>query len=295
MPLNIAYGLLSGLTLGIGFVVLQERSNQNLRHPGEAALRLGVPELGVIASIGDDLVKTKALRLYKSPAAVEDRLSVFGATEEESQAPTTDDFRTLLTSILFSGDKGRPSKVILITSAVPQDGKTTIAANLAVAFARSGKRVLLVDGDLRSPQIHKLFGVPNVIGLRNLLQSSATVEQAQHVLLNTSIARLSVLTSGSFTEAPADLLFEPHLRLLFAAYRERFDMVIVDSPPMMRMPDARLLGRVADGVVLVARSNRTSRDSILMACHRLTLDRTRVLGVVLNDWKGERSPYPYPS
>jgi capsular exopolysaccharide synthesis family protein len=293
MPLNAALGLFSGLTLAIGFVLVHDRSNQNLRHPGEVTLRLGVPELGVIASTGGHVTKFKSLRFHKAQAALEESLNTFRSTEPDRYAATTDDFRSLLASILFSGANGDQPRSIVVTSSSSQDGKTTVATNLAVALARAGKRVLLIDGDLRNPQIHKLFGLPNLTGLGNLLQAGSDVHEAQEAVLTTSVSGLTVLTAGLFTTQPADLLFEPNLRNLFGFYRERFDMVIIDSSPVMRLPDARLLGRNSDGVVLVARANRTTRSSIVMACQRLALDRTRVLGVVLNDWNGEDSPsYP---
>jgi capsular exopolysaccharide synthesis family protein len=255
-------------------------------------MRLGVPELGVISSTGGNVAKFKSLRLQKSPTALEESLNVFRGTESTSYGATTDDFRSLLASIMFCDANGNQPKLIVITSSSPQDGKTMVASNLAVALARAGKRVLLIDGDLRNPQVHKLFGVPNLTGLGNLLQSGSDAREAEEAVLSTAVSGLGVLTSGLFTAAPADLLFEPNLRALLASYRERFDMVVVDSPPMMRIPDARLLARHADGVVLVARANRTTRDSILMACHRLAQDHTRLLGVVLNDWSGGESPYP---
>jgi capsular exopolysaccharide synthesis family protein len=208
------------------------------------------------------------------------------------EAATMDAFRTLLASILFSGARGRHPKVVLITSSAAQEGKTTVASNLAIALARAGKKVLLVDGDLRKPGLHQKFSLPNMIGLGNLLQSGCDVTDAQFALLQTSVNRLSVLPSGSFTAAPADLLFQPNLQSLMNTYRENFDMILIDSPPLVGLPDARLLGRVADGVVLVARANKTPRSAIVTACQRLGLDHSRVLGVVLNDWDGRESPYP---
>ncbi len=159
-------------------------------------------------------------------------------------------------------------------------------------MARAGKRVLLVDGDLRHPSMHLKFSLPNMIGLGNLLQAGCDATDAQFAVLETSITRLSVLPSGSFTAAPADLLFQPNLIALMNSYRENFDMIVIDSPPLMGLPDARLLGRASDGVVLVARANKTPRNAIVTACHRLGQDQSRVLGVVLNDWSGKDSLYP---
>jgi succinoglycan biosynthesis transport protein ExoP len=272
--------------------LVRDRSSQNLCHPGEAMMRLGVRELGVIPSAAENLEKIKSLRIYKSAAALEDRLNGIGQSDQQDHAPTTDDFRTLLTSIMFSGDDGNQPRLVVITSSSPQEGKTTVASNLAIAFARAGKRVLLIDGDLRKPQVHQLFGLANTFGLSNLLKGGSSAQEAQRPIVGTSVPRLSVLPSGSFTDAPGDLLFEPYLRVLLASYRERFDMVVVDSPPMMRIPDARLLGKNADGVILVARANRTTRTSIHLASQRLALDNSRLLGVVLNDWNGEEAQYP---
>jgi polysaccharide biosynthesis transport protein len=295
MPLNLALGIFSGLMLGVGLVLLQDRSNHSLRHPGEARMRIGVPELAVIPTITESAGDVRTLRLYKSATALEDGVSIFGGTDLESYPPTTDDFRGLLTSIVLSGENGNPPKLVVITSAAAQDGKTTVASHLAIAAARSGRRVLLVDGDLRNPQIHKLFGLQNIIGLCNLLEGNGGLRAAAQAPLSTTVERLSVLTGGSFASGSPDRLFESQLHVLLGYYRESYDLVVVDSPPMLRIPDARLLGRSADGVVLVARSNRTNREAILTVCQRLALDRSRVLGIVLNDWKGETSPYPYPS
>ena len=269
MPLNAALGLLTGLTAGIGLVSIQERRNQNLRHPGEATVRLGMHELGVISSAGDNLVQAKSL---------------------------SDDFRTLCTSIMFASEVERQPRAVVVTSFSPQEGKTTVASNLAMSLAAVGKRVLLIDGDLRKPRIHQLFELSNERGLGNLLEEGLPAGEAMRFVLPTRVPRLSVLCAGSFTKSPADLLFNPRLGHLLNTYRDYFDMVIVDSSPLMRIPDARLISHNADGVVLVARANRTARNAVAMACQRLTTDRSRVLGVVLNDWDGDTSPYPsYPS
>ena len=282
LPLNIALGMFSGFSLGMVSILIRDRSNQNLRYPGESMTRLGVPELASIGSIEGFSGKVKGLALRKTSGSLETERAVGG-----------DDFRTLLTSIFFSGAAGKEPKLVVVTSCAPQDGKTTVVSNLGVALAKAGKRVLLIDGDLRRPQLHNVFRLPNASGFGNLLQACSKPAEAQRALLNTSVQGLSVLTSGTCTTAPADLLFDPHLRVLFSSYRNHFDMVIVDSPPMMRIPDARLLGRNADAVILVARANRTPRNSILLARHRLVLDHTKLLGIVLNDCSASSLPYQY--
>ena len=291
LPLNIALGLFSALTLAVGYVLIADHSNPSLRHPGEASMRLGVPELGAIPRLMNGFAQQFALP-PPSQNAESEGLSVIQEQGPDEDSPTTDAFRTLLTSIMFSDASSDQPKVVVVTSTAARDGKTTVSSNLAIALARAGKRVLLIDGDLRKPNLHNKFSVPNMIGLGNLLQAGCDATDAQFAVLQTSITRLSVLPSGSFTAAPADLLFQPNLHAIMDSYREHFDMIVIDSPPLMGLPDARLLGRAADGVVLVARANKTPRAAILTACHRLGRDRSRVLGLVLNDWDGQNSPYP---
>jgi capsular exopolysaccharide synthesis family protein len=292
LPLNVVLSLFTALSFAICYAVVSERSNQNLRHPGEAMVRLGVPELAVIPSIEQGIRNFAPLRLREQERDQSGGLEVFQNGDFDSYAPTTDAFRTILTGILLSSSAGKHPKSIVVTSASPQEGKTTVASNMALACARAGKRVLLIDGDLRSPQIHKLFGISNGMGLGGLLESGCDEEAAQVAVVETSVSRLSILTAGSFSAPPADLLFQPQLQSILRAYRKAFDIVLIDSPPILRVPDSRLLSRCTDGVIMVARSNRTNRNALVMACQRLSLDRSRVLGVVLNDWKGEPSPYP---
>ena len=291
LALNLALGLFSGLTLAFGYALVAERSNTNLRHPGEATVRIGIPELAAIPRLETTFSDYLPLAPPTRDADQEGGLSVIHDSILEDDSRTTDSFRTLLTSIMFAGSATEQPKVIVITSTAPQDGKTTISANLAIALARAGKRVLLIDGDLRRPRLHLKFSLPNMIGLGNLLQAGCDATDAQFAVLQTSITRLSVLPSGSFTAAPADLLFQPNLQSLMNSYRDHYDMIVIDSPPLVGLPDARLLGRASDGVVLVARANKTSRAAIITACQRLGLDKSRVLGLVLNDWSGKDSPY----
>ena len=294
LPVNLALGLFSGLMLGAGYIVVAERSNPSLRHPGEAAMRLGIPELAAIPNLVGPFAEHVAL-----PPPTQDQdadstsLSIIKDPSSEYDVTSMDSFRTLMTSILFSGSiRGKHPKVVVVTSTAAKDGKTTVSSNLAIALARAGKKVLLIDGDLRKPGLHHKFSLQNMIGLGNLLQAGCDAADAQFAVLPTSINRLSVLPSGTFNSAPADLLFQPNLQALMNSYREHYDMIVIDSPPLMGLPDARLLGRAADGVVLVARANKTPRTAIITACQRLGLDHSRVLGVVLNDWSGKESPYP---
>ena len=289
LPLNSTIGLLSGLMLGIALVVARTRADSSLHEPGDAGILLGVPELGAIPS---------AAQIGKAaPSAIglfpKDRDLANTGLVVSSSTPSlvADSFRTVLASIIFSEGAER-RKVLVITSAAPHEGKTMTATNLAVALANINRRVLLIDGDTRSPRVHKVFNLDNSVGLTNLLNRSAIDDPSiDNPIHKTDVPNLYVLTSGPEVHTGADLLFSASIQRLIAQYRKQFDMVLIDTPPILSMPDARLFGRLSDAVVLVARAGRTSRASISAAFQRLVQDYTPVLGIILNDWKAKSSLY----
>jgi capsular exopolysaccharide synthesis family protein len=209
------------------------------------------------------------------------------------QGPVTDDFASIATSLLCSSSGVAHAKVIVFTSTAPREGKTTVTVNVASTLARAGRSVLLIDGDVRRPTLHTSFGLGNDRGLTNLLEERASAAQAGDAIKETRVPGLRLLPSGSNKDSPAELLFQPHLRKLLSEFRGRFDLVLIDAPPMTQWADARTLANAADGVVLIARSKRTTRDSIRAACERLRCDRARLLGVVLNDYNAESAAYNY--
>jgi capsular exopolysaccharide synthesis family protein len=156
--------------------------------------------------------------------------------------------------------------------------------------------VLLIDGDIRSPRVHDIFGLNNTTGLTTVLKQIATSGNAGEALIQeTSIPNLHVLTSGPSIQAGADLLFSSAMPALIARLRDRYDMILIDTPPMLIMPDARALGRVGDGVILVARAGQTARTAVQAAVRRLAEDQTPIVGMVLNDWNIKSSTYKYYS
>jgi len=200
-----------------------------------------------------------------------------------------DSFRATLISILYSGQNGngqngnRP-RVIVLTSANPGDGKTTVASNLALALAEIGSPVLLIDGDLLKGRLHEVFEVSNSWGLSDLLAGQELPEGRESKVIETKYPNLSLLPAGSTPSSIAGLLHSPRMPEFLNRMREEFHTVIIDAPPMLPMPDARVLGKLADAVVLVVRSAETTRDEAGAAAHRLTDDGTRVLGTILNEW-----------
>jgi capsular exopolysaccharide synthesis family protein len=202
-----------------------------------------------------------------------------------------DSFRSTLTSILFSGENGNRPRVIALTSANPQEGKTTVASNLALALAEIGRKVLLIDADLRKPRLHEIFNVSNAWGLSDLLDGTKPPEGLEAMVAGTVYRDLFVLPAGSAASSISNLLHSPRALDLLQRMRREFDMVIIDTPPMLQMPDARVLGRLADAVILVVRSARTTKETAAAAGQRLAEDGTRLLGTVLNEWDPRKTSH----
>lgn len=293
LPMNAGAGLLIGLMLGVVGVVVRSKANGTLQEPGDAGLLLGIPELGVIPSAAEFDRNTPSVSLFSREKGQNTLLLTAGAGAQSPK--TADSFRAVLASILFATQKQR-QLVLVVTSASPGEGKTTTTSNLATTLARMGRKVLLIDGDIRSPRLHSIFSLENSVGLTTTLdQSGLTDAQVDGFIQKTSIMNLDVLTSGPSIQAGADLLFSTSMPALIARYRSQYDMVLIDTAPMLIMPDARVLGRIADGVVLIAKAGQTTRSAIDAAYRRLIEDGTPVLGVVLNDWNAKLSAYKYYS
>jgi capsular exopolysaccharide synthesis family protein len=294
VALNSALGLLAGAFFGIAFVVVQERADRSIQGPGDTALYLDVPELGAIPSAKAE--QSRLFAYYQNGKALGNKKSENGkpspvelVTSYKKPSLIADSFRATLTSILYSGENGDRPRVIVITSANPGEGKTTVASNLALALAEISQSVLtqsvlLIDGDMRRPRLHEIFGVPNRWGLTDLLDGKTPPNGCEGMVFKTGFRNLSLLPSGSTAINTAALLHSPRALELLNRMRGEFHTVIIDTPPVLHMPDARVLGRFSDGVVLVVRSAQTMRDAAVAANQRLAADGTRVIGTILNQW-----------
>jgi len=198
-------------------------------------------------------------------------------TQLDPLAGGAEAFRVLRTNLQFMG-LDKPLKTVLVTSAVPGEGKSTVASNLAIAFAQAGANVCLVDADLRRPRVAKLFGAENWRGL-----TKAVVAQTlENDLQTTSVPGLSLLTSGPIPPNPAEILGSGRMSQLLAELSERFDMVIIDSPPTLAVTDAAVLAPKVDGVMLVVRSGKADRQAVKRAVASLQAVKANVLGVTLS-------------
>ncbi|HEY9450002.1 MAG TPA: CpsD/CapB family tyrosine-protein kinase, partial [Gemmatimonadaceae bacterium] len=192
-------------------------------------------------------------------------------------------YRTLRTKLLFSRAAGT-LKTIVVTSPFTQDGKSTTAANLATAFAQHGMRTLLVDCDLRRPTQHEIFRVPREPGLTELLASDGIVAGTGR---RTNIEGLSLITAGALPPDPSELVGSARMRTILARFAESFDVIVIDSPPVLPVADAAILATLADGALLVVRAGSTNRKAAQLAVQQLEDVDARVLGVVLNDPKAQ--------
>lgn len=288
---------------GFGLLLLLDRvKSSRLEHtvmePGHSGLILNVPELGVIPSAAPAQAPRRHLyppflRRGKAPEPQPPRGDFFAQPESSH---LVDSFRFVFAALLTS-DHNILHKVVLMTSPGPGEGKTTISCNLAVAIASTGRKVLLIDADLRRPSVHRLFKIKAEHGLYELLKdeaplTEAALEDSLHAIHPPNLHLLSAGKSSRAEDA-ATLLFSPKTAELLAIARRKFDFVLVDSAPAMLCPDARLLGRIADGVILVVRAGVTHQANAVAAATHFRQDGIPVLGTILNDWDQNSSSQAY--
>lgn len=281
-----AVGLIAGLTLGAAFVLLRDTGDRRVRNPGVAPTYLNVPELGVIPSADPRLLTSARLDLNRK-----DRNFAL----EGSQL--SDAFHSVVTSILSPYRSSDVPRVLLVASGTSHEGKTTIIGNLGLMAAQIGRRVVAIDGDLRNPSLHRLHKVGNEKGLADLLreQNEIPPETLLSCIRPTEAPNLSLLTAGSTGDNIASLLNSPRLPEIIARLRDNFDLVLIDTPPVLPFPDARIIGKTSDAVILVMRAGQTTRDLALAAKARFIEDGLPVFGTILNAWSRKDAPYAYNS
>ncbi|UBH09357.1 CpsD/CapB family tyrosine-protein kinase [Macrococcus armenti] len=202
----------------------------------------------------------------------------------------SEQYRMIRSNIMFSGVDKEITKLV-VTSAAPSAGKSTTAANIAVAYAQAGKNVLLIDGDLRKPTVHYTFETKNVFGLSNLITEQVTLSQA---VQNTQVENLSILTSGPIPPNPSELLSSKRFKDLVTGLEEYFDMIIIDTPPVLAVTDAVIMSTVVDGTIIVTNVETNNKHHLLKAKEILVKSDANLLGVVLNNVeKSTKDDYYY--
>lgn len=280
--INLSLALLMGMLLGLAVATGRDVLNTKVRTREDArAATGGLPVLGIIPPIGETTRRRSARRL---PEAIRDERLV---TRRDPANAASEAYRNLRTSITFIGNDRKAPRLIVVTSALPGDGKSTSAANLAITLAQQGTRTLLVDADLRSGSLHELFGTARDPGLSRVLLGDAPLAEAIGVVETGAGGQtLDFLPAGALPANPADLLGSARMKELVRELRGRYEAVIFDAPPLHAVADAAVLGSWADATLLVARAGATERAALEDAATRLRDLRTPVGGVVINDSAG---------
>lgn len=275
IPLNILVGLMLGLGSGVVLAFVIDMLDNTVQTP-EQVEQFGLASLGMIpAGRGRTAAPKVKLLTAKSEPATSSPLLV----HVSPQSQVAEAYRALRTSILLASF-GEPPRVILVTSALPQEGKTTISVNIALTLAQRGGKVLLVDCDLRRPTVGKSFGLPPGRGISTLLADQRAKPEIHHPL--PSLPNFCVMASGPRPPHPAEMLGSPVMSELIAHWRQEYDHIVIDSPPILSVTDAVVLSRESDGVLLVARARRTTKQALRRARDLLAKVNAGVMGVVVN-------------
>jgi len=212
-------------------------------------------------------------------------------TKTNSKSPISEQYRTIRTNIQFAA-VDQEMQIIMVTSAAPGEGKSTTSSNLAVVMAQQGKKVLLVDADLRKPTVHYTFNQTNTFGLTNVLMKKIELNEAVN---STDVDNLYVLTSGPIPPNPAELLGSKMMKELLLQIRNEFDTIIVDTPPILAVTDAQIVANSCDGTVLVISSGKAEIEEAKKATEMLQSSSSTLLGAILNNKKtiGKTGYYYY--
>ena len=269
MKVNVALAVMLSLLFGVGLAFLLDHLDRTIKGTEGIEALAGSPLLGIIPIVTDVPAGDAA------PALAERDLYVF--RHPTSQAAEC--CRSIRTNILFSGAE-RSLKTITVSSARPREGKTTTTIYLGTIMAQSGQRVLLIDTDLRRPRLHKSLGVSKERGLTSLMLGESNYDDT---VKSTDVPNLFVLPCGPLPPNPAELLMTNRFKTILAELGERFDRILLDSPPVLAVTDAVVLARMTEGVILVAQAGKTDRDDVRMAARQFRDVDAPILGVILND------------
>lgn len=278
-----AMGLLGGLMFGFGLAMLAEFADRTFHNPDEVERLVGAPVLAHVPRLKESKLRKKAI-----PGSV---MSPMVATHHLPRGNESETFRVLRTSVLFKC-KSENKQVFLLTSPSPGDGKSTTISNLAVSMAQTGKRVLLVDADMRRPTIGKVLGIAGKVGLADYLESRFGFDSC---LQETEQENLHVCTHGSHTRRPSELLESDRFVQFVADARERFDIVFIDTPPLLAVADPAIVAANVDGCLLAIRIEKNNRTLVERAAEILREHGKDIDGVIVNSRDSGSSNYGYSS
>ena len=276
--LNILFGMLFGLGLGVGITLLIDLLDDTIKTPEELE-RMNLTALGTIPIVNIEDIRRRMKRQGKELTAQDEaRIESKMITRFSPKSPISEAYRSLRTNIQFS-DIDNPKRVILMTSSATKEGKSTTCVNLAITFAQTGSRVLLVDSDLRRPTLHNFFNLDKMYGLSNVLIGSLAFSD---VIKRTEVENLDVITAGDIPPNPAEMVASERMKAFLEEARSRYDVVMLDSPPVVAVTDAAILTTRADATIVVVSSGMTGRSELKRALGLIESVGSHVLGVILN-------------
>jgi len=290
---NILLAFLAGLVGGVGLALFREYLDNTVKSPDDVEMLTGLPSLAVVPALpGMNISQGRLSQSAKGtpPSSSGPRIEMLSFMQPKSQI--SEAFRALRTSLLLS-QADHPPQVILVTSALPREGKTTAAVNLAVTLAQLGDRTLLIDSDLRKPGIRRALDITTGkdAGLSSYLAGVSTLDEV--TIPHPAIQNLVAMTTGPIPPSPADLLSSHRMREAITELRHRFKFIVIDSPPVMAATDAVLISALTDGVLLVVRSGETPKEAFTRTRDLLAAVKCRLLGVVLNAVDSSAPDYYY--
>ncbi|MDJ0733715.1 MAG: polysaccharide biosynthesis tyrosine autokinase [Nostocaceae cyanobacterium] len=271
--INLLQGFIGGIVLAGATIWLLERIDKTIKTSESVKELLDYPVLGSIPPLPNQGLMSVV------PEVI---------VKNNSDSPISEAFQMLQTNLRFFNPE-RSIKVIVVSSSVPKEGKSTIAANLAVAISQLERKVLLVDGDLRHPSQHRIWEIPNEVGLTNVIRSNSNLEQAAPEV----VANLQVLTAGEDTSNPVALLDSTQMAVFIAQAAQQYDFVIIDAPPLTVAADATILGKLANGILFVVRPGVADAASVEQSKELLDKAGQNVLGMAINDSSVNTRYYSY--
>lgn len=284
VPLNIGMGGIIGLVLGVALAIGREQLDRSVKTPEDLEEEHGLVFLGLLPAIGGP---EKGKKPAAVPVSDADRPELI--VHFEPNSGTAEAARALRTNILYMSPD-HPYQTLLVTSAGPSEGKTTVASCIAVAMAHAGHRVVLLDCDMRRPRVHRVFGYANDTGVTTALVDEAGIDDIAH---DTVVPNMQIICTGPIPPNPSELLHSAAFARLLAQLKTRFDRIIIDSPPIVPVTDATILGTQVDGTILVVRAFQTSRDLVRRAKRTLNDVGAHIVGSVLNAVQLDRPEYGY--
>jgi capsular exopolysaccharide synthesis family protein len=273
--MNILLGLVLGLCGGIGLAFFIEYLDNTIKTPEEAEERLGLPLLGVI----------DRCKFGKEGEVGQELISLY-----EKHSANVESFKALRTSVLLSSSD-KPPESIVVTSMMPGEGKSTISSNLAITIAQAGQRVLLIDGDMRKPRLHKIFKLDSSLG--GLSTYLAGVASIAKICQQGPLASLTIIPAGPTPPNPSELLSSDRLKELLRNEQGKYDIIIFDSAPIITVTDSLIISRLVDGVIVVTQAAATNYDVVRKGLKSLSDIKANILGMVINGFDVKKYRYYY--